>query len=97
MLPIIPRAYAPRRQALPTAAPKLLAGHKTAAGLALVATIVADFVAGTGATGGLAWRIVEAGNRLETATMFAALGLLAAMGLALHAAIGWAEVRSRGG
>lgn len=82
---------------LPTAAPYLLAGLKTAAGLALVGTIVAEFVAGTGATGGLAWRIVEAGNRLETATMFAALGLLAAMGLALHAAIGWAEARARGG
>ena len=72
------------RLELPTAAPFLLAGIKTAAGLSLVGVVVAEFVAGTGATGGLSWRLVEAGNRLETATMFAALFLLAAMGLVLH-------------
>jgi NitT/TauT family transport system permease protein len=72
------------RLELPTAAPFLIAGIKTAAGLSLVGVVVAEFVAGTGATGGLSWRLVEAGNRLETATMFAALFLLAAMGLVLH-------------
>lgn len=79
------------RLELPTAAPFLLAGIKTAAGLSLVGVVVAEFVAGTGATGGLAWRLVEAGNRLETATMFAALFLLAAMGLMLHAGLGAIE------
>jgi NitT/TauT family transport system permease protein len=73
------------RLELPTAAPFLVAGIKTAAGLSLVGVVVAEFVAGTGATGGLSWRLVEAGNRLETATMFAALFLLAGMGLVLHA------------
>lgn len=75
------------RLELPTATPFLLAGIKTAAGLSLVGVVVAEFVAGTGSTGGLAWRLVEAGNRLETATMFAALLLLALMGLALDAVI----------
>ena len=78
---------------LPTAAPFLIAGIKTAAGLSLVGVVVAEFVAGTGATGGLSWRLVEAGNRLETATMFAALFLLAAMGLVLHGVLNALERR----
>jgi NitT/TauT family transport system permease protein len=76
---------------LPTAAPFLLSGIKTAAGLSLVGVVVAEFVAGTGSTGGLAWRLVEAGNRLETATMFAALFLLALLGMTLHAVLAWLE------
>jgi NitT/TauT family transport system permease protein len=84
------------RLELPTAVPFLLAGIKTAAGLSLVGVVVAEFVAGTGATGGLAWRLVEAGNRLETATMFAALLLLAALGLVLDAALSALERRWRG-
>jgi NitT/TauT family transport system permease protein len=83
------------RLELPTAAPFLIAGIKTAAGLSLVGVVVAEFVAGTGATGGLSWRLVEAGNRLETATMFAALFLLAAMGLVLHAALNGLEEKMR--
>jgi NitT/TauT family transport system permease protein len=83
------------RLELPTAAPFLVAGIKTAAGLSLVGVVVAEFVAGTGATGGLSWRLVEAGNRLETATMFAALFLLAAMGLVLHAILEALEQRLR--
>ena len=83
------------RLELPTAAPFLLAGIKTAAGLSLVGVVVAEFVAGTGATGGLSWRLVEAGNRLETATMFAALFLLALMGLALNAVLSLIEKQVR--
>jgi NitT/TauT family transport system permease protein len=83
------------RLELPTAAPFLLAGIKTAAGLSLVGVVVAEFVAGTGATGGLSWRLVEAGNRLETATMFAALFLLALMGLALNAVLALIEKQTR--
>jgi NitT/TauT family transport system permease protein len=83
------------RLEIPTAAPFLIAGIKTAAGLSLVGVVVAEFVAGTGATGGLSWRLVEAGNRLETATMFAALFLLAAMGLILHVALDALERRLR--
>lgn len=83
------------RLELPTAAPFLIAGIKTAAGLSLVGVVVAEFVAGTGATGGLSWRLVEAGNRLETATMFAALCLLAAMGLILHSVLDALERKLR--
>lgn len=83
------------RLEIPSMAPTLLAGLRTAAGLSLVGAVVGEFVAGTGATGGLAWRILEAGARLQTPTMFAALLLLAAMGVALNALIDWAERRIR--
>ena len=65
------------RVRLPTALPYLLSGMKTAGGLALIGAVVAEFVAGSGTATGLAWRIVESGNRLEIATLFAALALLA--------------------
>jgi NitT/TauT family transport system permease protein len=81
------------RLELPTALPFLIAGVKTAAGLSLVGVVVGEFVAGTGATGGLSWRLIEAGNRLETATMFAALFLLAIMGLTLFAILDGIERR----
>jgi len=58
--------------------------------------VVAEFVAGSGTATGLAWRIVEAGNRLEIATMFAALLLLGLLGVALFAAFSlleWALLR----
>ena len=70
------------RVQLPTALPYLLAGMKIAGGLALIGAVVAEFVAGSGTATGLAWRIVEAGNRLEIATMFAALALAGAAGRA---------------
>lgn len=75
------------RLELPTATPFLLAGAKTAGGLALVGVVVAEFVAGTGRTGGLAWRILEAGNRLQTDVMFAALGLLCGLALLVFGAL----------
>jgi NitT/TauT family transport system permease protein len=75
------------RLRLPAAAPYILSGLKIAGGLALIGAVVAEFVAGTGAARGLAWTILEAGNRLQTATMFAALAVLAALGVGLHAAL----------
>ena len=68
---------------LPSALPYLLGAMKISGGLALIGAVVAEFVAGSGTASGLAWRIVEAGNRLEIAKMFAALGLLAALGIAI--------------
>src|SRR5580698_2631237 len=79
------------RLQLPTALPYLLGAMKIAGGLALIGAVVAEFVAGSGTATGLAWRIVEAGNRLEIATMFAALGLLAALGVAIFAALSGLE------
>ncbi len=85
------RAQKLLRLRLPSAVPFLLEGHKVAAGLALVGAVVAEFVAGTGGAQGLAWRILEAEHRLETAKMFAALLVLALMGVALYAALQIAE------
>jgi len=76
---------------LPTALPYLLSGMKTAGGLALIGAVVAEFVAGSGTATGLAWRIVESGNRLEIPTLFAALALLAATGVLIFAALSLLE------
>jgi len=65
----------------PTALPYLLASLKISGGLALIGGVVAEFVAGSGAATGLAWRIIEAGNRLQIEKMFAGLLLLATMGM----------------
>ena len=68
---------------LPAALPAMLTGAKISGGLALIGAVVAEFVAGSGTSTGLAWRIIEAGNRLEIATMFASLALLSALGIFL--------------
>jgi NitT/TauT family transport system permease protein len=73
------------RLRIPAATPFLLEAHKVAAGLAVVGAVVAEFVAGSGQTQGLAWRITEAANRLRTAEEFAALAVLALLGLLFHA------------
>jgi NitT/TauT family transport system permease protein len=72
---------------MPTALPYFLAGLRISGGLALIGAVVAEFVAGSGTATGLAWRIVEAGNRLQIAKMFAALGLLSALGIAIFFAL----------
>ena len=79
------------RVRLPSALPYLLTGMKIAGGLALIGAVVAEFVAGSGTATGLAWRIIEAGNRLQIATMFAALALLAALGVAIFAVLSGLE------
>ena len=75
----------------PSAVPFVLEGHKVAAGLAIVGAVVAEFVAGSGKVRGLAWRILDAGYRLQTAKMFAALFVLGLMGAVLYAALQAAE------
>jgi len=77
----------------PSAVPALLEGFKVAAGLAVVGAVVAEFVAGSGGNQGLAWRILEASNRLQTARVFAALAVLAALGVALHGLLSLVERR----
>jgi NitT/TauT family transport system permease protein len=79
------------RLRLPSAVPFMLEGHKVAAGLSLIGAVVAEFVARSGLSQGLAWRIIEASNRLETDKMFAALLILGLMGVALNAAMAAAE------
>jgi NitT/TauT family transport system permease protein len=74
---------------LPSALPYFLAGLRISGGLALVGAVVAEFVAGSGGfASGLAYRILEAGYRLEVARMFAALVLLSLAGIAINAGLG---------
>ena len=88
------------RLRLPSAVPFLLEGHKVAAGLAVIGAVVAEFVSGSGGAQGLAWRILEAANRLQTAKVFAAIVVLGLMGALVHAGFqaleGWALRRWRG-
>ncbi len=80
-----------RRLQLPSSLPYLLGALKISGGLALIGSVVAEFSAGSGTATGLAWRIVEAGHNLEIAKMFAALGLLAALGIAIFSALSVVE------
>ena len=69
----------------PTALPYFLAGLRISGGLALIGAVVAEFVAGSGGTEtGLAYRILEAGYRLQIPRMFAALVLLSVTGIAIY-------------
>ena len=76
-----------RHLQLPAALPYFLGGLRIAGGLALIGAVVAEYVAGTGGIGsGLAFRILEAGYRLNIARMFAALALIAGLGVIVFAA-----------
>lgn len=73
---------------LPSALPYFLGGLRIAGGLALIGAVVAEYVAGTGGIGsGLAFRILEAGYRLNIPRMFAALILIAATGVVIFAGL----------
>ena len=79
------------RLRLPSSVPFLLEGHKVGAGLAIIGAVVAEFGAGSGGVRGLAWQILDAGNKLQTARMIAALVVLGLMGVILHALLDRAE------
>ena len=69
------------RLKLPAALPYFLGGLRIGGGLALIGAIVAEIAAGSAGQGsGLAFRIVEAGFRLNIPRMFAALTLISATG-----------------
>ncbi|MDZ7909349.1 MAG: ABC transporter permease [Gemmobacter sp.] len=73
---------------LPAALPYFLGGLRIAGGLSLIGAVVAEYVAGTGGIGsGLAFRILEAGYRLNIPRMFAALALIAATGVVIFAGL----------
>lgn len=79
---------------LPAAIPYFLAGLRVSGGLALVGAVVAEFVTGAGGVAsGLAFRILEAGYRLQIARMFAALALLSVAGLAISATLDFVSRR----
>lgn len=73
---------------LPSALPYFLGGLRIAGGLSLIGAVVSEYVAGTGGIGsGLAFRILEAGYRLNIPRMFAALALIAASGVVIFAGL----------
>lgn len=73
---------------LPSALPYFLGGLRIAGGLSLIGAVVAEYVAGTGGIGsGLAFRILEAGYRLNIPRMFAALILIAGTGVVIFAGL----------
>ena len=82
---------------LPNALPYFLAGLQIAGGLSLIAAVVAEFAAGSsGAGSGLAFRLLEAGYRLNIPRLFAALVLLSVSGIAIYGAtslISWLLLR----
>ena len=74
---------------IPTALPYFLAGVRISGGLALIGTVVAEFVAGSGGSNlGLGTRILELGFRLQIAKLFVALLLLSLTGILIHALLG---------
>ncbi len=73
---------------LPSALPYFLGGLRIAGGLALIGAIVAEITAGSAGQGaGLAFRIVEAGFRLNIPRMFAALVLISLTGILIFLAL----------
>ena len=82
------------RLRLPSAVPFIIEGTKVASGLAIIGAVVAEWVAGSGGAQGLAWRILEAGNHLQTARMFAAILALALMAGLVHVAFQSLERRA---
>jgi len=69
---------------LPSAMPYFLGGLRIAGGLALIGAVVAEFAAGTAGSGsGLAYRILEAGYRLNIPRMFAALIMISLTGIVI--------------
>jgi NitT/TauT family transport system permease protein len=76
------------RLKLPAALPYILGGLKIAGGLSLIGAVVAEIAAGSaGAGSGLAYRIAEAGYRLNIPRMFAALLLLSVTGIVIFFAL----------
>ncbi|WCK79886.1 ABC transporter permease subunit [Agrobacterium fabrum] len=69
---------------VPSALPSFFAGLKIGGGLALVGAVVAEFTVGTaGASAGLAFRLLEAQQKLNTPRLFAAATLLALLGTSI--------------
>lgn len=78
---------------LPASLPYFMTGLKIGGGLALIAAVVAEFSAGSAGQGsGLAFRLLEAQYRLNIPRLFAALFLLACLGVlifAITSSIAW--------
>jgi len=75
---------------LPCALPSILAGTKVAISLSLVGAIVGEFVA---SQRGLGYVILSAQGTFDTPRVFAAVFMLALMGIMLFSAVAWCERR----
>ena len=73
---------------LPTALPYVFSGLRVSAAFAVIAAVFAEWV---GSTSGLGVLILDYGNQAATADVFAAVVVLAVIGVALFAAVGIAE------
>jgi NitT/TauT family transport system permease protein len=82
------------RLRVPSAVPQALEGLKVGLGLALVGAVIGEISASAGGAEGLAWRILEAAHRLDTARSFAALAALAMIAGVLHLAFRFIERRA---
>jgi NitT/TauT family transport system permease protein len=72
----------------PSALPYIVAGMRVSAGLSVIGSVVAEFVAGSGSATGLAFVIVQSGTMLDISKMFAALFVLSLFGLLMNAIVG---------
>lgn len=72
----------------PFALPAIFSGFKVAMTMAVVGVIIGEFIS---SQAGLGHYILNAGSRLETADVFAALGVLSGLGVALYGAVALAE------
>ena len=83
---------------LPSTLPYFLTGLRISGGLALIGAIVGEFVSASGGQEtGLAYRIMEAGYRLDIARMFAALLLISLTGIAIFvvlSGVSWLLLRN---
>lgn len=77
-----------RKVRLPAAVPSIWGGCRVAVTLAVVGAIVAEFV---GSTNGLGYLLIISLGHFDTALMFAAIVLLAVLGVVLFAAVSIAE------
>jgi NitT/TauT family transport system permease protein len=81
---------------LPSSLPYFLGGLRIAGGLSLIGAIVAEYMIGNANGSGLAFRILESGYRYNYPRMFAALLLIAIVGVIIFAAtsfISWFFLR----
>jgi putative hydroxymethylpyrimidine transport system permease protein len=79
-----------RRVEAPTALPYAFSGAKIAVAVAMIGAVFAEWV---GASAGLGWLILQDNGQLETARVFAAVAVLAAMAIALFGLLALAERR----
>ena len=72
----------------PFALPAIFSGFKVAMTMAVVGVIIGEFIS---SQAGLGHYILNAGSRLNTADVFAALSVLSGLGVALYGAVALAE------